>query len=205
MKEIPVGRAYVILRCRVRAAPKDFLADEPLIVVFVELGFESGIGNVVRGSPFPDIADHLIATVGALTFRVRPLWRDAPQFIFKQISPRNLRAVITPRKAQLIYLPGWNACSLFPFRFGGQAFASPLCERRCFVETYVRHRFIGLIFDSVTAGEVSDQPLAAVQLPIQRPLPRLPVNAVPSLCKPPAKIRVAAGANELQILAIADE
>src|SRR5260370_22899619 len=65
MKEVSVGCADVRLRSRVRTASQDFLADKPLVVILVKLGFESGIRNVIGRGPLPHVADHLIAAVCA--------------------------------------------------------------------------------------------------------------------------------------------
>src|SRR5512143_322728 len=204
MKEIPVGRPNVILRRCVRPPPEHLLADKPLVVVFIEFRFEPWIGNIVRGSPLPDVADHLIAPVRALAAGKRAYRADAPEFVFKQVRARKRWTVITPGEAHRICIHRSNARSLFPFGFGWETLAGPLGERGDFVEAHVCNRVIELIFDWMKARKVSDHPLVALQLPIQRRLPTVPVNTVPGLCEPPPKIRITTVADELEVLAVAD-
>ena len=69
VKEVAIGRADVQLRRGERAAAQDLLIDEPLVVVLVKLGFETGVGNVIGRGPLPDVANHLVTTVTILPGR----------------------------------------------------------------------------------------------------------------------------------------
>ena len=63
VKEVSVRRSDVQLRRGKRTAAQNLLIDEPLVVVFVKLRLESWIRHVIRGRPFPNVANHLLATV----------------------------------------------------------------------------------------------------------------------------------------------
>src|SRR6185295_10285097 len=62
----------------------------------------------------------------------------------------------------------------------------------------------GDFFDAVNAIEFADHPVISVALPIHRRFPGFVVNLSPSFREPPAKIFVAAIADEFEILAVAD-
>src|ERR1700738_1150310 len=51
-------------------------------------------------------------------------------------------------------------------------------------------------------GEVADHPLAISELPIKRRLPLLLINLLPTSRMPPAKILIATGVHELEIVAV---
>src|SRR2546426_534414 len=88
VEEVAVGRADVKLRRGERAAPKHFLIDEPLVVVFIELGLESGIGDIIRSRPFPSVANHLVTAISILPLGKRANGRGTPEAVLKQISFR---------------------------------------------------------------------------------------------------------------------
>src|SRR6185369_13845317 len=69
VKEVSVCRSDMQLRRGKRAAEQDLLIDEPLVVVFVKLGFESRIRHVVGSGPLPNVANHLLAAVSVRAFR----------------------------------------------------------------------------------------------------------------------------------------
>src|SRR5438132_13324355 len=77
IEKVSIGRADVHARRGERAAAQDLLPDKPLVVVFVELGFESGIRGVIRSRPFTHIHNHVLTSVSALAQRVSAN-RDVP-------------------------------------------------------------------------------------------------------------------------------
>src|SRR5438445_12217650 len=91
IEKVSVGSANVrAWRCK-RAAAQDLLTDKPFVVVFVELGFESWIRRVIRSSPLPCVANHLLATVSILTFGKCADRRDAPESVLKKICVAFIR------------------------------------------------------------------------------------------------------------------
>ena len=60
MKEIAIGRADVLVRCRAGAAAQNHLPAHELTIIFTDRAvrdFKAGIGREGAGSPFPDIAE----------------------------------------------------------------------------------------------------------------------------------------------------
>src|SRR5215471_3637405 len=86
MKEVSIGRSDVNLRRGERSAAQRLLPDEPFVVVFVEFGFEAGIRDVIRRRPFPNVADHLVTTVGASA-----LWRPAYRSYAPELAVEEVR------------------------------------------------------------------------------------------------------------------
>src|SRR5262245_1480259 len=108
-------------------APKDFLADEPFVVVFVKLRFEAGIGRIIRYGPFPHVADHLVASIGAPA-----LWKSAnlsgpPERVLKQVGGVLRGRIVSPGELPLGFCLRVITGCLLPFRLRWQAFAGPLC------------------------------------------------------------------------------
>src|SRR5260221_7353963 len=60
IEKISISRSNVDLRGRERSAAQHLLTDEPLIVVLIEVRFESRIRRVIRSRPLPNIANHLM-------------------------------------------------------------------------------------------------------------------------------------------------
>lgn len=85
VKEVAVGRADVRLRRRVRTAAQDLLVDEPLVVVFIKLGFEPRVGNVIRSCPLPNVANHLLTAIAVLPFGKSANGRGRPEAVLEQI------------------------------------------------------------------------------------------------------------------------
>ena len=162
------------LRCGERAAAQDFLIDEPLVVVFVKLGFESRIGNVIGGGPLPDIPNHLVTTKEILAAGESTNRRRRPQAILKQISFRRVNRIgsretvaawLFRREAAAFSPPGWaGACR-------------PRGKRGGLKETR-GNRLVGAASRRMQAGEVSDQPLSTA--PSRAALPSVRASPFPT-------------------------
>src|SRR5713226_5222188 len=98
IEKVSIGRANMPAWRRERAAAQNLLADKQLDVVFVELGFESGIRRVVGSRPLPHVANHLLAAVSAFAFRECADRSHAPESAFKKISAARVGSIIAPRK-----------------------------------------------------------------------------------------------------------
>src|SRR5712692_880563 len=84
IEKVSIGRANMPAWSRERAAAQNLLTDKPLVVVLVELGFESGIRRVVGSRPLPHVANHLLAAVGALAIGVSTNRSNAPESAVKK-------------------------------------------------------------------------------------------------------------------------
>src|SRR6266852_5577721 len=113
-------------RGRERTAAQNLLADKPIIVVLVKVGFESGIRRIVRSCPFPHVANHLLAAVSALALRECADRSDAPQAVLKKVSATFIGSCIAPRKRLFGIRLRRTARRLFPFSFSRQTLAGPL-------------------------------------------------------------------------------
>src|SRR2546430_16609065 len=67
IEKISIGRSNVDLRRSERSAAQHFLTDEPLVIVFIEVRFESRIRRVIRSRPLPNIANHLMTAKRSLS------------------------------------------------------------------------------------------------------------------------------------------
>src|SRR5712692_663779 len=129
IEKVSIGRANMPAWRRERAAAQNLLTDKPLVVVFVEVGFESGIRRVVGSRPFPHVANHLLATVSAFAFRECADRSHAPESVLEKIAAVLVRRLVAPRKRLLRIRHQRTARRLFPFSFSRQPLAGPLGER----------------------------------------------------------------------------
>src|SRR5262249_104160 len=147
----------------------------PFVVVFVEFGFEAWIRGVIRRRPFPNVADHLVAAVGAAALRHRAYRRDAPELTVEKVRPRHVGRRIAPRELLFGPLLRFEASRLLPFGFGGQPLPCPLGVGGRFKITDVRDRLGGLLSDAVQAVKIADHPSTVLLLPIKRGSPMLTI------------------------------
>src|ERR1051325_4723923 len=98
IEEVSIRRPDMNLWSGKRSAAQDFLADEPFVVVFVKVRFESRIRNVIGNRPLPNIADHLMQALCGLAIGKCANRRDTPQSVFKEISFWFVRRLFAPRE-----------------------------------------------------------------------------------------------------------
>src|SRR5689334_16289581 len=119
------------------AAAQDLVRrPEPGLRVFlVWIGDESRIGGEIARGPFPDVAEHLPAAVGAVAFRVRGhVHRPAGAAV--EIGAALVRRVVAPGETA----PRRRGGRELPFRLGGKPPARPGAERLRLVPTDVDDR-----------------------------------------------------------------
>jgi len=119
----------VILRCRVRAAGR-LLSDEHLSL-YSSTGFESD-----RSSQRSSLqTSRYLIQPCALCPSGMSLRSDTHSSFSNRFPSK--RGLSSPKESSTDLSAWVERHAPFPFRFGGQAFASHFCERRSFVEAYV--------------------------------------------------------------------
>src|SRR5262245_48472960 len=186
-----------------RTAPQYFLSHKPFVVVFVKFGAEAGIRHVIRTRPFPNVANHLMSAVCALSAGKGADRRYRPELVFREVRLSCFGSACAPGKFIFESFPRIEAGGLLPFGLRRQPLPHPFRVSRRFIKTEVRDRLAGLILHSMQSVIIAEHPFVASLLPVEWSFPMFTAHELPTLCQPAAKIPITAALYESEEIAVA--
>ena len=107
---------------------------------------QSGVGAVTfRSRPFPDVAFHVIDSIGADPFRKGIRRGGISPFELIDLSRYGFRQYVPPRIEVSLFSPG----GLLPFGFRRKTFPLPGAVGACLIPVYMDHRIVRVVLDRV--------------------------------------------------------